>query len=99
MGGKIWHEEKKRTTRRAPGDNVLLDQFQTVAAILTSDWAEKLLSRSFWLLIGARKLFCFSAQSEGRKAATIWNWSGKRMAPGALLAVLYFSLCHVLPPV
>ena len=35
------------------------------------------LSRSFWLLIGARKLLCFSAQSEGRTAATVWNWSDK----------------------
>ena len=34
-------EEKKRTARRAPGDNVLPDQFQTVAAVLPSDWAEK----------------------------------------------------------
>ena len=34
---------------------------------------------------------CFSAQSEGRTAATVWNWSGKTLSPGALLAVLYFS--------
>ena len=40
-GKKIWHEEKQRTARRAPGDNVLQDQFQTVAAVLPSDWAEK----------------------------------------------------------
>ena len=26
---------------RAPGDNVLPDQFQTVATVLASDWAEK----------------------------------------------------------
>ena len=32
---------KVRTARRAPGDNVLPDQFQTVAAVLPSDWAEK----------------------------------------------------------
>ena len=37
----LWNEEKKRTARRAPGDNVLPHQFQTVAAILASDWAEK----------------------------------------------------------
>ena len=48
----------------------------------------------FWLLMGARKLLCFSAQSKGRTAATVWNWSGKTLSPGALLAVLYFSLCH-----
>ena len=27
-------------------------------------------------------------------AATIWNWSGKTLSPGALLAVLYFSSFH-----
>ena len=47
-------------------------------------------SPPFWLLIGARKLLCFSAQSEGRTAATVWNWSGKTLSPGALLAVVYF---------
>ena len=31
----------ERTGRRAPGDNVLPDQFQTVAVGLPSDWAEK----------------------------------------------------------
>ena len=29
------------------------------------------LSSSFWLLIGARKLLCFSALSEGRTVATV----------------------------
>ena len=33
----MWHEEKKRTARRAPGENVLPDQFQTVVVILASD--------------------------------------------------------------
>ena len=28
-------------TRKVPWDNVLPDQFQTVAAVLSSDWAEK----------------------------------------------------------
>ena len=41
-----------------------------------------------WLLIGARRLLCFSAQSEARTAATVWNWSGKTLFPGALP---YFS--------
>ena len=40
------------------------------------------LSPSFWLLIGARKLLCFSAQSEGKTATTVWNWSGKTLSPG-----------------
>ena len=48
-------------------------------------------SLPFWILIGARKLLCFSAQSEARTAATVWNWSGKTLSPGTLLAVLYFS--------
>ena len=34
-------------------------------------------------------------QSEARTAATVWNWSGKTLSPGALLAVLYFSSCHI----
>ena len=53
----------------------------------------------FCLLIGARKLLCFSAQSEARTAATVWNWSGKTLSPGVHLAVLYFSSCHIFPPV
>ena len=39
-------------------------------------------SQPFWMLIGARKLLCFSAQSEARMAATVWNWSGKTLSPG-----------------
>ena len=52
-------------------------------------------SPPFWLLIGARKLVFFWHQSEARTAATVWNWSGKTLSPGALLAVLYFSSCHI----
>ena len=48
-------------------------------------------SPPFWLLIGARKTQVFCHQSEARTAATVWNWSGKTLSPGALLAVLYFS--------
>ena len=36
-----------------------------------------------------------SHQSEPRTAATVWNWSGKTLSPGALLAGLYFSSCHI----
>ena len=39
----------------------------------------------------ARKTQVFWHQSEARTAATVWNWSGKTLSPGALLAVLYFS--------
>ena len=28
-----------------------------------------------------------------------WNWTSKTLSPGALLAVLYFSSCHIFPPV
>ena len=52
-------------------------------------------SPSFWLLIGARKLVFFWHPSEARSAATVWNWSGKTLSPGALLAVLYFSSFHI----
>ena len=48
-----------------------------------------------WLLIGARKLVFFWHQSEGRTAATVWNWSGKTLSSGALLAVLYFCSFHI----
>ena len=41
---------KVKNGRRARGDNLLPDQFQTVAAVLAFDWCKKLL--------------CFSAQSE-----------------------------------
>ena len=43
-------EKKSRTQRRAPGDNVLTDQFKR--------------SGQFWLLIGARKPLYFSAQTQ-----------------------------------
>ena len=52
-------------------------------------------SPPFWLLIGARKLVIFWHQSEARTAATVWNWSGKTLSPGALLTVLYFSSFHI----
>ena len=67
--------------RKAPGDNVLPDQFQTVAAVLASDWCQKTVF--FW------------HQSEARTAATVWNWSGKTLFPGDLLAVLFFSSFHI----
>ena len=47
----------------------------------------------------ARKTQVFWHQSEARTAATVWNWSSKTLSPGALLAVLYFSSCHIFPPV
>ena len=38
-----------------------------------------------------RENLCFWHQSEVRTAATVWNWSGKTLSSGALLAVLHFS--------
>ena len=52
-----------------------------------------------WRKLRHWKLLCFSAQSEGRTAATVWNWSGQTLSLGALLAVLYFSSCHIFAPV
>ena len=52
-------------------------------------------SPPFWLLIGARKTQVFWHQAEARTAATVWNWSGQRLSPGSLLAVLYFSSFHI----
>ena len=37
----IWNEQNERKARRASGDNVLPDQFQTVASVLASDWCQK----------------------------------------------------------
>ena len=34
-------EKKSRRPRRAPGDKVLTDQFQTAGVILASDWCQK----------------------------------------------------------
>ena len=48
-------------------------------------------SPPLWLLIGQK--------NTARTAVTVWNWSGKTLSPGALLAVLYFSSCHIFPPV
>ena len=45
--------------------------------LLPSDWAEK------------HKIFLH--HSKARTAATVWNWSVKRLSPRALLPVLYFS--------
>ena len=40
-GEKEFGEEKSRTRRRAPGDKVLKDQFQTVGVVLAFDWCQK----------------------------------------------------------
>ena len=45
---------------------------------------------------GQKNTKVFWHQSEARTTATVWNWSGKTLSPGA---VLYFSSCHIFPPV
>ena len=43
-GGKKSKRARKNsgeTTRRAPGDKVLTDQFQTAGVVLASDWCHK----------------------------------------------------------
>ena len=54
---------------------------------------------SAYPLIGQKNTNVFWHQSEARTAAGFWNWSGKTLSPGALLAVLYFSLRDIYPPV
>ena len=53
-------------------------------------------SQPFCPLIGHKNTNVFWHQSEVRTAVTVWNWSGETMSPGALLAVLYFSSCHII---
>ena len=45
--------------------------------------------------IGQKNTKVFWHQSEARTTATVWNWSGKTLSPGALLDVLFFSSCHI----
>ena len=57
------------------------------------------LSPPFCLLIGQKNTKVFWHQSEARTTPTVWNWSGKTLSPGDLLAFLYFSSCHIFQPV
>ena len=55
-------------------------------------------SPPFCLLIRQKNTKVFWHQLEARTTTTVWNWSGKTLSPGALLAVLYFSSCHIFRP-
>ena len=56
-----------------------------------SKWEEK---------YGMKNTRVFWHQSElARTAVTVWNWPGTTLSPGALLAVLCFSSCHIFPPI
>ena len=81
-GGKIYGTKKNKKRREEP------------LGTMSYETSSKR-SPPFWLLIGARKLVFFWHQSEARTAATVWNWSRKTLSPGALLAVFYFSSCHI----
>ena len=81
------HGTKKSKERRE-------DHLRTMSYQTSSKW-----SPPFWLLIGQKNTKVFWHQSEARTAATVWNWSGKTLSPGALLAVVYLSSCHIFPPV
>ena len=54
-------------------------------------------SLPFCLLIGQKNTNVFWHQSEARTIPTVWNWSGKTLSPGALLAVFHFLSPHYLP--
>ena len=64
-----------------------------------SDQTSSKRSPPFYLLIRQKNTKVFLHQSEVRMGATVWNWFGKTLSPGALLAVVYFSSCHIFPPV
>ena len=72
--------KKSKERREEPlGDNVLQDQFQTLAAVLASDWCRKTF------------LCVFLPNQKAERLRPFVTWSGKTLSPGALLAVLYFS--------
>ena len=52
-------------------------------------------SPPFCLLIGQKNTNVFWHQSETRTMVTVWNWSDKTLSLGALLDILFFSLCHI----
>ena len=63
-----------------------------------SDQTSSKRSPPFCLMIRQKNTKVFLHQSEVRMGATVWNWFGKTLSPGALLAVVYFSSCHIFSP-
>ena len=57
--------------------------FKLSPGFLPSDWCQKNTS--------------FLAPIRSQNGGDRWNWSGKTLSPGALLAVLYFSSCLIFP--
>ena len=55
-------KSKERRARRAPGDNVLPDQFQTLAAVLAFDWCQK--TCVFLAPINPKKKHSFQASND-----------------------------------
>ena len=64
----------------------LTDDDENHQQVIANEQAERILGDP-----GAEKTCVFWHQSEVRTAATVWNWSGKTLSSGALLAVLHFS--------
>ena len=75
--------------RRGPGDNVLPDQFQTVTAILASDWCQKNASFSF-----LRALFFHPFRLS--LAPTICPWVSKDENDALLQIVMVNSGTHLM---
>ena len=83
---KYGTKEKQRTARRAPGDNVLPDQFQTVAAVLASDWCQKNTK--------------FSGTNQEPEQRPPFGTGLVRHCPQGLFWPFFtFLLCHIFPPV
>ena len=81
------------------GTNQKPERWRPFGTGLVRHCPQGLFSPFFTFLIGQKNTKLFWHQSEVRTAATVWNWSGKTLSSGALLAVLYFSSCHIFPPV
>ena len=64
-------EEKSRTTRRAPGDKVLTDQFQMAWVILASDWCHKTF------------VFCAQSQSSKTRSRFVSSYTNHTYRPVA----------------
>ena len=84
-GRKNMARRKVKNGEKSPWGQCLTRPVPTAAAVLASDWCQKNTS--------------FLAPIRSQNGGDRWNWSGKTLSPGAPLAVLYFSSCHIFPPV
>ena len=84
-GRKNMARRKVKNGEKSPWGQCLTRPVPTVAAVLASDCCQK--------------TCVFLAPIRSQNGGDRWNWSGKTLSPGALLAVLYFSSSHIFPPV